>query len=129
MAIATNPLFPRTAIEQRLEWAGVPVERWAYELVTCYENCHATKSHPAYYRRILDQLGRLPAECLMVGDNWSWDVVQPAELGIPAYWIADPNEAAPGPAVPLVGQGSLQDFYEFVTSGELEVSARKEFAE
>jgi len=129
VAVATNPLFPQTAIEQRLDWAGVPVERWAYELVTCYENCHATKSHSAYYQRILDQLGRRPAECLMVGDNWSWDVVQPAELGIPAYWIADPDAAPPEPAVSVVGQGSLQDFYEFATSGELEVTVRKEFAE
>ena len=128
VAIATNPLFPRTAIEQRLEWAGVPVDRWGYELVTTYENSRATKSHPAYYRGILEVLGMRPAECLMVGDSWEWDVIQPAGLGIPAYWIADREAAAPEPEVRVVGQGSLQDFFELATSGELEMPARKELA-
>ena len=51
--IATNPLFPTTAIEQRLAWAGVPVDEYPYALVTTYENMHAAKPQPAYYREIL----------------------------------------------------------------------------
>ena len=34
VVIATNPLFPTTAIQQRLAWAGLPVERYPFELVT-----------------------------------------------------------------------------------------------
>ena len=47
VVIATNPMFPRRAIEARLAWAGVPVTEFHYELVTSLENMHATKPHQA----------------------------------------------------------------------------------
>lgn len=112
VVIATNPLFPRLPIEQRLDWAGVPVTEFDYALVTFYEDMHATKSHPAYYREILARVGRQPDECLMVGDNWKWDIVQAASVDIPTYWIAEPGEAYPtGDATPI-GQGTLADLWE-----------------
>jgi len=117
VVIATNPLFPRTAIEQRLEWAGVPVTEFDYDLVTTYEELHATKEHPAYYREILAHLGRKPGECLMVGDNWEWDVATAALAGIPAYWIAEPGKALPADDVMPVGQGTLADLWEWVKVG------------
>jgi FMN phosphatase YigB (HAD superfamily) len=107
VAVATNPLFPRSPIEQRLEWAGVPATEFDYTLVTCYEEMHATKSHPAYYREILTRLGRRPDECLMVGDNWEWDIAQAASAGIPGYWITEPGRVPPTDDIPLVGQGTL----------------------
>ena len=122
VAIATNPVFPGTAIEQRMEWAGVGVDRFEYARVTSYENSHATKAQPAYYREILAVLGRGPEECLMVGDNWSWDIVNAAEVGIPGYWIADPSIPPPLPSPVPVGQGSLDDFFDAARSGALEES-------
>jgi FMN phosphatase YigB (HAD superfamily) len=131
VAIATNPLFPRAPIEQRLEWAGVPVTEFDYALVTTYEDMHATKARPAYYREILARLGRQPDECLMIGDNWEWDVARPASVGIPVYWIAEPGAAAPPlptgrgdekSSLPpgrgdkrgvLVGQGTLADLWDW----------------
>ncbi|MDY6877082.1 MAG: HAD family hydrolase [Chloroflexota bacterium] len=119
VAIATNPLFPRSPIEQRLEWAGVPVTEFDYALVTTYEDMHATKSHPAYYHEILNRLDRQPGECLMVGDNWEWDIAPATSIGISAYWIADPDDASP--ALPthrgdkrgvLAGQGRLADLLD-----------------
>ena len=121
VAIATNPLFPRTAIEQRLDWAGVPVTEFDYALVTTYEDMHATKEHLAYYREILARLGRQPAECLMVGDNWEWDVANAALAGIPAYWIAEPDEAPPVQDTPLVGQGTLAGLWKWVEEGGMEI--------
>ncbi len=114
VAIATNPIFPRTAIEQRLDWAGVPVTEFDYALVTTYESMHATKAHPAYYREILAQLERQPGECLMIGDNWEWDVAPPISIGIPAYWIAEPDATSPDGDVTPVGQGTLADLWEWV---------------
>jgi len=116
VAIATNPLFPRSPIEQRLEWAGVPITKFGYTLVTSYEIMHATKANPAYYREILAHLGRQPDECLMVGDNWEWDVANAALVGIPAYWIAEPGEAPPADDVTPVGQGTLTDLWKMVKS-------------
>jgi FMN phosphatase YigB (HAD superfamily) len=120
VVIATNPLFPRTAIEQRMAWGGVGVDRFDYELVTCYENSHATKSKPAYFREIADFLGRRPGECLMVGDNWGWDVVRAGEAGIPSYWITTDGAQPPEPVVPIVGRGDLDGFLRAAGGGELE---------
>ncbi|MGE5236007.1 MAG: HAD family hydrolase [Acidobacteriota bacterium] len=114
VAIATNPLFPRTAIAQRLEWAGVPEREFPYALVTTYEDTHATKSHPAYYREILAALGRAPAECLMVGDDWGWDIEPTVTMGMAAYWIADPAAPRPRPELAVLGQGRLGDFWRVV---------------
>ena len=119
IVIATNPLFPRAAIEERMAWGGVGVDRFAYDFVTSYENCHATKSSPAYYLEILEVLGRRPDECLMVGDNWEWDIVCAARAGIAGYWI---DEAAPPrPEVNLVGRGNLDAFLNAAEAGDLEL--------
>ena len=120
VVIATNPLFPRTAIEQRMAWGGVGVDRFDYELVTCYENSRATKSSPAYFSEIVEFLGRQPDECLMVGDNWGWDVVCAGEAGLPSYWIAAPDTPQPEPAADAVGQGILDDFLAGCEDGSLE---------
>jgi FMN phosphatase YigB (HAD superfamily) len=122
VVIATNPLFPRTAIEQRMAWGGVGVKRFDYDLVTAYENSRATKSSPAYFREIVDRLGREPQECLMVGDNWGWDVVCAGEAGIPSYWIASDGEQPPEPVVDVVGRGSLDSFLRAAEDGSLEQS-------
>jgi len=120
VVIATNPLFPRTAIEQRMQWGGVGVDRFDYDLVTAYENCRATKSHEAYYRDIVAFLGRRPEECLMVGDNWDWDIACAARTGIRGFWIAGAG-AAPGAAdLEVVGRGSLDDFLHLAEHGDIE---------
>ena len=114
VAIATNPLFPRTAIEQRLEWAGVPTTEFDYALVTSYEIMHATKAHPAYYRETCARLGRHPGECLMVGDDWERDIAPAASVGISVYWIAEPGETPPAGDVALVGRGTLAHLWAWV---------------
>jgi FMN phosphatase YigB (HAD superfamily) len=125
VVIATNPLFPQTAIEQRMTWGGVGVDRFAYDRVTTYENSRATKSHPAYYHEILSALGRQPGECVMVGDNWGWDVEQAAAVGISGFWIADGGERPPDAATPFLGQGSLDDFLALAENGDLDGRLRR----
>jgi HAD superfamily hydrolase (TIGR01549 family) len=121
VAIATNPLFPRSPIEQRLEWAGVPVTEFDYSLVTTYENMHATKAHPAYYREILARLGREPSECLMVGDDWEHDIVQAGSVSVPGYWIAGPGETPPYADTALIGYGTLAGLWSQIAAGSLDL--------
>lgn len=90
VVIATNPLFPATAIHQRLEWAGV--SDFPYNLVTTYENSRACKPNLIYFEHILEALGRSPEECLVVGDE-NMDMVA-AHLGCSTYLV-------PGPATRL----------------------------
>lgn len=113
VAVATNPLFPRDPVEQRLAWAGVPVDEIDYDLVTTYETMHATKSDVAYYVEVLDRLGREPDDCLMVGDSWEMDIVPASSLGIHAYWVTE-DDAPPSSDVTLAGQGSLEELWQRV---------------
>jgi len=110
VAVATNPMFPRVAVEERLAWAGVPVEQVDYALVTTYENMHATKSHRDYYREIAQALRRRPSECLMVGDSWRMDIVPASTVGFHVYWVTKLRQLAP-PGVRLVGRGTLADLW------------------
>ena len=87
VVIATNPLFPRTAIEQRMAWAGVL--DFSFALVTHQENMHTSKPSPDYYQEILARLQLTPAECLMVGDDPKNDIEPAQSLGIKTWWITD----------------------------------------
>lgn len=116
VVIATNPLFPRTAIEQRLAWADVGVDRFPYALVTTYEEMHASKQSPAYYREIARRIGFPEGKCLMVGDNWDWDVESSTAAGLKAWWIAGAGDERPRSAEALIGQGTLADLRAFLLS-------------
>jgi FMN phosphatase YigB (HAD superfamily) len=113
VVVATNPLFPRVAVEQRLAWAGLPVDEINFALVTTYENMHATKSHSVYYSEILQRLDRRPTECLMVGDSWDMDVVPASSLGIHVYWVTAGAEP-PTLGVSLMGRGTLAQLWQTV---------------
>ncbi len=91
VAIATNPMFPRAAVERRLAWAGLletPVH-----LVTTFEQMHACKPWPAYYLQVAKILGVEPAECLMVGDSLVLDM-SAADVGMRTYYV---GKRDPGP--------------------------------
>jgi FMN phosphatase YigB (HAD superfamily) len=113
VVVATNPMFPRVAVEERLAWAGVPVEQFDFSLVTTYENMHATKARLAYYGEILDRLGRLPGECLMVGDSWTMDIAPASAVGLHVYWVTEDADP-PAPGASQVGRGTLADLWEAV---------------
>jgi FMN phosphatase YigB (HAD superfamily) len=118
IVIATNPLFPRTAIEARLAWAGVPVSEFAYDLVTTYQNMHAAKPHQAYYCEILEKIECSPVEALMVGDDWERDMVPAAALGLHTYWI-QPDGQEPPEANIASDYGSLASLYDRLQAGWL----------
>jgi FMN phosphatase YigB (HAD superfamily) len=100
-------MFPRAAVEARLNWAGIPLSEFPYELVTTIENMHATKPHQAYYREILAELNCSPTEALMVGDDWQRDMEPAAGVGLFTYWIQLPGSTPPDPTLPSE-YGSLE---------------------
>ncbi len=116
VVIATNPVFPRQAIEHRLAWAGAPVSEYDYALITSYENMHATKAHPAYYCEILSRLDLPPEGCVMIGDSWEMDILPAASVGIPSYWVTSADNAPPDGDVQLIGYGDLTDLWRQVKS-------------
>jgi FMN phosphatase YigB (HAD superfamily) len=117
VVIATNPLFPLSAIQQRLAWAGIPVDEFDYDLVTGYENMHSAKPHEAYYREILSVVDVDPDRALMVGDDWHNDIVPAAKLGLYTFWMAAPDDFVPEGVTAPDGQGGLDDLFEMLLSG------------
>lgn len=87
LAIATNPLFPESAILQRLDWANLPPDRIAYELITSYETFHFAKPNPAYFAEILARLGWPSGNVLFAGDNLERDIIPAHEMGLVTYWV------------------------------------------
>ncbi len=86
LALATNPLFPAIATQSRIRWAGLDPADFAH--CTTYENSHACKPNPDYYREILDVLQVSPGECLMVGNDVGEDMVA-RELGMAVFLLTD----------------------------------------
>jgi len=84
VAVATNPIFPRVAVDQRLIWAGLgDIE---FDLITTYEEMTACKPHARYYRQAADLLGVRPDQCLMVGDDHVLDLAA-ADVGMRTYYV------------------------------------------
>ncbi|HIP73584.1 MAG TPA: HAD family hydrolase [Anaerolineae bacterium] len=115
VVIATNPLFPTFAIEERLRWAGVPVAEYPFALVTTMDNMHASKPNLAYYREILDVIEVEADTAVMVGDDWQRDILPAHAAGMHTYWITPDNAQPPDATIPC-GYGSLAYFYELLKS-------------
>lgn len=109
IAIATNPLFPRAAIEQRLAWAGLPVTKYPFALVSSYEEFHYTKPRPEYFAEVLARLGWPEGPILLVGDDPENDIAPAAALGLASYHVAA-NEPSPL----ATGSGDLRDLLSWL---------------
>ena len=111
LVLATNPVFPRVAIEQRVHWAGLDPS--VFDLVTSYENMHATKPSLHYYREILRLLKAEPEHALMVGNDWKNDIEPALKLGMRTFHVTA-DEAGDSDR-----QGSLLRLLELLRSGHI----------
>jgi FMN phosphatase YigB (HAD superfamily) len=67
VAVATNPIYPLSAVETRMRWAGLEAE--TFDLVTHLENMCFVKPQTGYYRQICDLIATPPEACLMAGND------------------------------------------------------------
>ena len=107
-AIATNPLFPRTAILQRLSWAGLSAEQKTFALIPSYETFHFAKPNPAYFAEFIAQLGWPNIPIVMVGNDIELDIGAARQLGLPVFWITTNGEANSEPE-PIPPHGHITD--------------------
>ncbi len=106
VVLATNPLFPLSAVVERMRWAAVDDLPW--ELVTSYEEMHACKPSAAYYEEILQRTGLRPEECLMVGNDVAEDMAPARALGMSTFLVTGYELNATG--TPYTGpSGTLAD--------------------
>lgn len=86
LVLATNPLFPRTATDKRIAWAGLSPDDFID--VTRFEENHFCKPNLAYYEEILEDNGLLASECLMVGNDVEEDLIA-RHLGMKTVLLTD----------------------------------------
>ena len=108
-AVATNPLFPRTAILQRLGWAGLPADQVAFGLVPSYETFHFAKPNPAYFAEFMGQLGWPKVPVVMVGNDVESDIGAARKLGMAVFWTTKDGASAWNGQGDIPPHGGLTD--------------------
>ena len=96
LAIATNPLFPLVAIHHRMRWAGLPPERYPFEIVSAYEEFHFSKPNAAYYAEVAARMGWPEGPIIVVGNDVKADLTPAQVLGFPTFWIHTENISLDG---------------------------------
>ena len=120
LAVATNPLFPLTAIHQRLRWAGLPPEVYSFEVIAAYEGFHFAKPNPAFFAEVLGRMGWPTGPALMVGDDVDRDLSSANALGLPTFWINNSDGPSPDGPNPN-GRGSIADLRPWLEQTDLSV--------
>lgn len=114
IAIATNPLFPRIAVLERLSWAGLSVDKYPFDIIPSMEEFHFAKPNPAYLAEILAQMGWSEVPAVMVGNDPKNDIAAALALGIPAFAV-NQNGSADLPELELsFTSGRLEDILPWI---------------
>ena len=121
VGIATNPLFPRTAIMQRLAWADLDPDTYSFALIPSMETFHFAKPNPAYFAEFLGRLGWPEGPVLMVGNDLDHDVRGAREMGLAVFWIAEHDAAIPAGVPAPSARGCLDDVLPWVDTVDPEV--------
>ena len=109
--LATNPLYPAIATENRIRWAGFQPED--FELYTTYEDTYHCKPNPAYYQDILDKLGLKAEECLMVGNDAIEDTAA-EKVGIKIFLLPKYLVNRKNLDISAYPQGDFEDLLEYI---------------
>ena len=111
--LATNPLFPHTATENRMRWAGLEPEDFAE--YTTYENCHYCKPNSKYYEELLNKLNLKPEECVMVGNDVEEDMVPTEKLGMQRFLLTNCLINQKQRDVSGISQGDFENLKAYLT--------------
>lgn len=105
-AITTDPLFPSMATRQRIKWAGLNTQDFAF--FTSYDDFHFTKPHLAYYAEVLGRLGWPDSPVVTVGDNYDHDIQPMKAFGFSKFWVTPQSQDLEQP------HGTLADAQRFL---------------
>lgn len=111
--LATNPVFPRIAVDQRLNWAGLKPED--FEWITTYENSHFCKPDPRYFLEIADRFGLKPEEILMVGNDLNEDYGA-INAGMDLFVLTDYLIPSETHALENHPHGTMADLLDYIVS-------------
>lgn len=119
LVVATNPIFPKAATYERLRWAGLPPEKYPFEIITTYEDFHFAKPNPAYFAEILAQLGWPEDPVLVVGNDLSLDIEPAHKMGLATYLVTEENLPVTRPA--NQGAGRIDQIHDWIESRGMDV--------
>jgi HAD superfamily hydrolase (TIGR01509 family) len=111
IVLATNPIFPRIATLQRVEWAGLNKDDFA--LITTYENSTYCKPNPKYYEEIINKLNLNPSECIMVGNDAIEDTAA-LKTGMQVFMITRCLLNGDKKDISSLPQGTFKDFIDWI---------------
>lgn len=111
VAVATNPIFPRMAILERLRWAGI--EDLPFSLVTVYEENHFCKPQAMYYLEVARRIGVRPEECVMIGNDMQEDLVAKT-VGMKTFYVKQCRIDRGNPTYPFDQEGTLEELLDSI---------------
>ena len=116
VAVITNPLFPLYAIEQRLDWAGVPSSEFPYALISSYETFHFAKPNPAFFAEVLLKLLWQKGPVLVIGDDLGREIEPSKQIGLASFWVNDSSENSNYLTSKREGVGTILDILPWIDS-------------
>ncbi|MDI6870213.1 MAG: HAD family hydrolase [Bacillota bacterium] len=114
VVIATNPVFPRVAIEARLAWGNL--DGLPFRLITSYEVMHFSKPNPRYFAEVAEMLGRRPDECIMIGNDAAEDMTA-CRVGMRTFLTAEGRVGQIKESCPPTWEGTLEEVLQRVEQG------------
>lgn len=115
VVLATNPVFPKVAIMERMRWAGV--HDLPFTLITAYEDFHFSKPHQEFYLEVTERIEAKPEQCVMIGNDMQEDMVA-STVGMHTFWVKDQsNDRAEGPHYNPDESGSLEHLLDGIDKG------------
>jgi FMN phosphatase YigB (HAD superfamily) len=115
LVVATNPIFPGVAIQERMRWAGL-VET-DFEHVTIFETSRYCKPNPKYFMEICEHIGIQPENVIMIGNDMQQDMVA-AEVGLKTFLVEDYKIDRGVPQYRVDARGTLKELYEQLVNRE-----------
>lgn len=112
LILATQPLFPRIATNQRIAWAGLSPDNFEY--ISYYDNSCYCKPNPKYFEHILDHIGATADDCYMVGNDVK-DDMSAIGFGFEGFLVLDHVVGDIG-KVPICKKGDYSDLLSFAES-------------
>jgi FMN phosphatase YigB (HAD superfamily) len=120
LAIATNPLFPETAIQQRIRWAELPYDGFPFTIVPSYETFHFAKPDPAYIAELMAKIGWPEGSVVMVGNDATLDISPAIGLGVNAFWAPVDEDELGIDIAAGTGKDDISKFFDWFDSNGIE---------
>ncbi len=87
IVVATQPMFPKKAVQKRLSWTNLSDDMFDY--VTVYDESTYCKPNPLYYKEIMDKFSATPENTVMIGNDVNEDIMPCKELGVDTFLVMD----------------------------------------